>query len=67
MDIVKGKQHFRVLLKSNLSREDMFIYTMKRSVALVKTLEKNSVLSKIKFPSDILVNEKRIFVILIES
>ncbi|XMB71849.1 biotin--[acetyl-CoA-carboxylase] ligase [Mycoplasmatota bacterium WC30] len=66
-DSVDGNLYFSVLLKQVLSREDVFIYTIKSSVALVRTLNHYNIESKIKYPNDILVNDKKISGILIES
>lgn len=63
----KGNLYFSVLLKGCVNREDMFLLTMKSSLSIVLMMEQYGLKPKIKYPNDILINNKKISGILIES
>lgn len=62
-----GNLYFSILLRTKLSRESIFSYIMKTSISLVKLLSNHNVTATIKYPNDILINNKKISGILIES
>ncbi len=63
----KGNLYFSILFKRSVNREDLFLLTMKSSLAIVLMLEQYGLEAKIKYPNDILINNKKISGILIES
>jgi BirA family biotin operon repressor/biotin-[acetyl-CoA-carboxylase] ligase len=62
-----GNLYFSFVLKQNTKQEDLFSLQITVSLALIKLLEIYNVTSKIKYPNDILVNNKKIAGILIET
>ncbi|MDT8336407.1 MAG: biotin--[acetyl-CoA-carboxylase] ligase, partial [Candidatus Izemoplasmatales bacterium] len=62
-----GNLYFSFILKQNTKQEDLFSLQIKVSLALIKLLEVYNVTSKIKYPNDVLVNNKKIAGILIET
>lgn len=62
-----GNLYFSLVLKEDISRKNIFKYTVFTSLAITKTLEMFSINSDIKYPNDCLVNNKKIAGILIES
>jgi BirA family biotin operon repressor/biotin-[acetyl-CoA-carboxylase] ligase len=62
-----GNLYFSVLLKEEYSRYDLFQVIMKTSITIITLLESYNIQSKIKYPNDILVNNKKISGILLES
>lgn len=62
-----GNLYFSVLLKKEYSRYDLFQVIMKTSVTIITLLESYNIQSKIKYPNDILVDNKKISGILLES
>ncbi len=63
----KGNLYFSFLKKQQINRDDVFAETIKTSVAICKLLEKHDINPMIKYPNDILVNNKKIAGILIET
>lgn len=63
----KGNLYFSYLIKKRMNRDELFFYLMKSSLSVVKTLETFNIKAMIKYPNDILVNNKKISGILIES
>lgn len=63
----KGNLYFSFLKKHQVNRDEVFIETIKTSVAICKLLESHKINPMIKYPNDILVNNKKIAGILIET
>ena len=63
----KGNLYFSFLKKHQISRDEVFFETIKTSVAICKLLENYQINATIKYPNDILVNNKKIAGILIET
>ena len=63
----KGNLYFSFFKKQQINRDDVFAETIKTSVAICKLLEKHDINPMIKYPNDILVNNKKIAGILIET
>ena len=62
-----GNLYFSFLLDGRISRDKIFELLVKVSVAVVKTLKYFCVESEIKYPNDILIRDKKVCGILIES
>lgn len=62
-----GNLYFSFLLKQKTPQDDLFALQMTVSLALIKVLEINGTDAKIKYPNDILVNNKKIAGILLET
>lgn len=63
----KGNLYFSFIKKQVFNREDIFHETIRASIAIVELLEKYDVKAMIKYPNDILANNKKIAGILIET
>lgn len=63
----KGNLYFSFIKKQVFNREDIFHETIIVSIAIVELLEKYGVKPMIKYPNDILANNKKIAGILIET
>ena len=63
----KGNLYFSFILNENVSRSDIFKYIVNTSVAIIRLLKGFNLKSEIKYPNDILVENKKICGILIES
>ncbi len=63
----EGNLYFSFLLKGYISRSKIFELLSKVSVAVIKLLKDFNINSKIKYPNDILIEDKKICGILIES
>ncbi len=63
----KGNLYFSFIKKQVFNREDIFHETIRVSIAIVELLEKYDVKAMIKYPNDILANNKKIAGILIET
>ena len=63
----KGNLYFSYLLKDKLSHQLIFQELMKVSVTICRVLKELGIKASIKYPNDILVNQKKIAGILIET
>lgn len=63
----EGNLYFSILLKEKYMRNELFKLVMKSSIAIVKTLNSFGINAEIKYPNDIIVENKKIAGILIES
>ena len=63
----KGNLYFSFILSEGVSRTDIFKYVVNTSVTINRLLKGFSVFSEIKYPNDILVENKKICGILMES
>lgn len=63
----KGNLYFSVLLKEEIKRSLVFNYLVKSSVAIIRLLREFDIEGRIKYPNDILVEDKKICGILTES
>ena len=62
-----GNLYFSFILKTKIDRSDVFKIHMRTSVTIINLLKKYKIEARIKYPNDILVNNKKIAGILIES
>lgn len=62
-----GNLYISILLKEDLNRLNLFRYIVESSVAITRLLKHYNIDGLIKYPNDILVNNKKISGILIES
>jgi len=63
----KGNLYFSFIIKDNVARMDVFKYIVNNSMAIIRLLRGFNIKSEIKYPNDILVEDKKICGILIES
>lgn len=63
----KGNLYFSFVLKEEADRLNLFHLIMKTSIAILQTLKNIGIIGNIKYPNDILVNQKKIAGVLIES
>jgi len=63
----KGNLYFSVLLKEEINRSLIFDNLVKTSVAIIRLLREFDIDGRIKYPNDILVEDKKICGILTES
>ncbi len=63
----KGNLYFSFLIKDDVTRMEIFKYIANTSVAIIRLLRGFRIKSEIKYPNDILVEDKKICGILIES
>lgn len=64
---LEGNLYFSFLLKQEYTHKDSFFFNMLTAVSIVKTLEKYQIKSVIKYPNDIVIDNKKIAGILIET
>lgn len=62
-----GNLYFSIVLKKDISLKKLFRFVSITSLAILKTLEEYQIVASIKYPNDILVNNKKIAGILMES
>jgi len=62
-----GNLYFSFLVKQKVLRENIFFFNMLTAVTIVKVLEKYQIKSTIKYPNDIVVGNKKIAGILMET
>ncbi|MBU1020903.1 MAG: biotin--[acetyl-CoA-carboxylase] ligase [Firmicutes bacterium] len=63
----QGNLYFSIVLKEDISLKRLFRYVSITSLAMVHVLDNCGIKASIKYPNDILVNQKKIAGILIES
>ncbi len=63
----EGNLYFSFLLKEKINRNEIFGLIMKSSVSITSLLRVYNIQAKIKYPNDIVVNNRKISGILIES
>lgn len=63
----KGNLYFSFLKKQKIDRNNVFKETIKVSVAIIELLKEFNLKPQIKYPNDILVNQKKIAGVLIET
>ncbi len=63
----EGNLYFSFIIKKEVLRNKIFNYTILTSMAVINLLKSLNIEAKIKYPNDILINDKKICGILIES
>ena len=63
----EGNLYFSFLLKEKINRSEVFSLIIKSSLSIVRLLQSYNVQANIKYPNDVVVNNKKISGILIES
>jgi len=63
----EGNLYFSFLIRKLIVREEIFLIIMRSAVAVLNVLNKYKINAKIKYPNDILVEQKKICGILLET